>query len=264
MANRMTELDLNSPCGSFVARMIEPSDGMLAPDPVLLLTFAADRASSLTVEPYSIAAAHILGHGHRAASFDLPNHGDRIDDHGSGIDGFRDALLAGRDPFAMFVGDASALIDRCVTEGLARPGRIVVSGTSRGGYMALRLLAADQRVAAAAAYAPVTDWRQLAEFADHRDRSVVAALDLCEYTEEMAGKAVYVAIGSDDHRVSTDHCRSLAEALAGASSGPNAIRSKMECHFTDDEGHSLGAEWHRRGAVFLLDAMSRLRGAELG
>src|SRR5690606_36297904 len=132
-------------------------------NPALFFAFALDRNTTLTKRPYCLAAEYFLENGHRAASFDLPSHGDRVGAQRSGIDGFRDAFVAGNDVFAGFVAEGKAVIDECIKRGIATPGRIAVGGTSRGGYMSLRLLAGDDRIVAGAGFAPVTDWRDLRE-----------------------------------------------------------------------------------------------------
>jgi len=76
-------------------RLISPAAERLAKEPLLLLSFAADRATSLAVEPYNLTAKSFLKHGHRVASFDLPNHGTRVNKYGEGIVGFRNAFVDG-------------------------------------------------------------------------------------------------------------------------------------------------------------------------
>ncbi len=98
-------------------------------------------------------------------SFDYTGHGERIDHFGAGIHALRNTLVEGGvNPFAVFAADAAAVIDTCLRREVAALGRIAVSGTSRGGYLALYLLAHEARVTAAAGFAPVTDWRVLSEF----------------------------------------------------------------------------------------------------
>ena len=237
---------------TFAVRVLSPPADKLAKDPALLLTFAMDRVTSLEKRPYSLAAEYFVAQGHRAASFDLPNHGERIDHHGEGIEGMHNAFVAGDDPFAMFVADGKAAIDECVKRGLARPARIAVAGTSRGGYMALRLLAADGRIAAGAGFAPVTDWCELREFAADRDRADVAQLRLVNFIPGMLGKRVFIAIGKMDTRVSTQRCQEFADKLTATSARAGHASELVEFHLTDDPGHSCSEEWRNRGQVALL------------
>ncbi|HJN16066.1 MAG TPA: prolyl oligopeptidase family serine peptidase [Armatimonadota bacterium] len=244
-----------------MAKILSPPDEDLAEAPALLLTFAADQDTSLLTIPYCLPAQHFLAHGHRAVSFTLPSHGTRVDAFGEGIAGWRNAFMAGEDPFSTFVAEARALIDECMRRGWVRPGRIAVSGTSRGGYVALRLLAADPRIAAGAGFAPVTDWRDLTEFSADREREDVAGLRLSQMAADMADRDVFAAIGRNDDRVSTLSCRTFIEHLrrlgATTSDGSDRVRYVE----TDDEGHSLADRWYAEGAEFLLRAATRTDGS---
>ena len=234
----------------FVVSLLSPVHGRLARDPALLLTFAAGREGSLFNAPYKHTAEAFLEAGHRALSFDFVGHGERIDRFGPGIDGLRNSLvLGGVDPFSVFAEDARAVIDTCVGRGLVRPGRIAASGTSRGGYLALYLLAHEPRVAAVAGFAPVTDWRVLAEFKDDIERPEVIALAMSRCAAQMAGRSVFLTIGRNDLRVGTDTCTALHEILAAAG-------TEVEFALTDDPGHQMGMAGYERGAAWLLERIS--------
>ena len=169
--------------------LAEPKE--LSNRPALLLNFAADRTTTLQSEPYSITPRMFLDAGHRVASFDLPCHGDReVSGEPRGIAGFCAEWRRGTDVFAGFVDEGRAVIDALIERKLGEPGGIFVSGTSRGGYCALRLMAADERIKAAAAFSPVTDWRVLREFAEVKEASEIADLALPRFAGALAGRAV--------------------------------------------------------------------------
>lgn len=236
------------------ARLLSPAPTRLSPRPLLLLNLCADRTTALTVEPYNLGVRLFLERGHRALSFDLPNHGPRADAFGEGIQGWRNAWVAGEDRFAQAVEEASAVIGRCLERGHAEAGRVVVYGISRGGYLALRLLAADARVAAAAAIAPVTDWRDLSEFAAEKERAELAELRLARYVGALAGKPIFLAIGNADERVSTLSCCRFFHELqeANAAQGHTAAPVEFHCAPMSKAGHVVDDLWRRRGAEFLL------------
>ena len=233
-------------------RVISPPAEKLAKKPLLLLSFAMDRNTSLGVEPYNLTAKYFLEHGHRVASFDLPNHGSRVNQYGEAITGMRNAFVAAQDPFSRFVEEGKAVTDRCIANGLAEPGRIAVCGTSRAGYLALRLLAADKRIAAAAVYAPVTDWRALTEFAADQKRADVAALNLSNFADALAGKPLYMVMGNHDARVSTESCCRFYLDLAAANARHNFDNAHLNFQVQDTPGHSSQVSWSVAGAEFLL------------
>ncbi len=237
-----------------VSRLLSPPRERLAAKPLLLVNIGGVREDSLTVSPYNLAVKRFLARGHRALGFDLPNHGPRVDTHGEGIAGWRNAWVAGEDRFAQFVEEASAALDRCIELGVAEPGRVVVYGISRGGYMAVRLLAADSRVASAAAIAPVTDWRDLTEFSADRGRDDVAVLRLSRYASAIAGRRVFVVIGNSDKRVSTvSCCRFIAELMdANLRQGHDGSQVEFHCSAMAETGHVVDDSWRGLGADFLL------------
>jgi len=231
-----------------------PAPGQLATRPMLLLYFSADRMASLPDGRYGAPGRIFLEAGHRVASFDLPAHGDRVDGLGGGIAGLAARISVGQDPFADFVADGRAVIDECIRRGIAEAGRIVVAGVSRGGYCALRLAAADERIAAVAALAPVTDWRVVDEFAVLKDRPGVAALSLEHFAGQLAGRRIYLAIGNHDLRTGSDVCTRFVLTLMEAERRRGAGRSSVRFHLVDDSrGHALAARWREEGAKFLLE-----------
>jgi pimeloyl-ACP methyl ester carboxylesterase len=236
------------------ARLASPPAARMAPKPLLLLSLCSDRETALTVAPFSIGAEAFLARGHRAVGLDLPDHGERVGAYGEGIRAWRNAWVDGHDRFRMFLEEAGALIGHCLQAGLAEPGRVVVYGISRGGYLALRLLAEDQRVAGAAAIAPVTDWRNLDEFSADRDRKDLEATSLSHQADALAGKRVFLVIGTSDHRVSTRSCCRFFVDLLEASARRNLLSPPVEFHCVGmaEPGHAVDDSWRRRGAEFLI------------
>lgn len=241
--------------------LAEPGKDFLADNPALLLNFSSSVEQSIDGPEYRVPGHAFIEAGHRVLSFDLPNHGDRINRFGEGIPGMRDAFLAGEDPFALFAEDGAAAIDICLEKGLASAGRIAVCGTSRGGYCALRLAAAEPRIAAAAGLAPVTDWRHLREFDSVKDEAAIAGLALVNWAPSLAGRPVFLAIGNQDRRVSTFACMGLARRLLALEEPNIQIASSVELHILPSEkdhhvkGHRLETEWRMAGGRFLLRSL---------
>lgn len=234
-------------------RLLEPR--RLSSQPLLLLNFATDRHQSLEDPLYGAPVRMFLAKGHRALSFDVPAHGERIDRHGQGIHGLCAAFLAGDDPFVRFVGDGRAVIDECIRRGWTEPGRVVVCGNSRSAYQALRLAAADNRIGAVAGLAPVTDWRFLSEFAAVKDRPEVAALALDQFADQLAGRRIYLAIGNGDRRVGSEACARLVAAIYAYEASHPPAHYGLKAVFADDSpAHTLADRWSDEATTFLMTA----------
>lgn len=260
-ANDYEPVDVSLQVGSrtIVARIISPAPADLAEDPALLLHFTGPKEQSLYEDSYAVTTRQFLDAGHRVASFDLPSHGTRVDHFGESLTGFCNAFVAGQDPFLMFNEEAIALINHCIAQGLVRPERIVACGTSRAGYMSLRLMAAEPRIAAVAAIAPVTDWRVLTEFDQAAGRPDVAALHLANFAEGMVGRPVYMVIGNHDARVSTVACCELFGELVRANERRGYDDSLITFQVLEEVGHFSPESWHRQGGSFLLEQMAAQR-----
>lgn len=247
------EFSVVRPYGSLVVEVQTSKDQPLASDPLVLLNFSADRKSSMVDGKHGSIVKPFLDQGHRVVSFDIPCHGDRVDDSGSGIAGMSASVAANKNPFDLFVEDAKIVIDELIKRGLARSGRIVVCGVSRSGYCAIRLIAADDRVAAAAALAPVTDWRALKEFYPIKDDPRVEKLALTNFADQLAGKRIYTAIGNADSRVGTDNCTRFILAVNEAEAKKGIKTSALRYLMVDDSAdHSLNPTWRKEGIQFLL------------
>jgi dienelactone hydrolase len=252
-----SEFTVETERGPLNCALASPPAGELATDPALLLTFGGARQGVLDGDSSFAPALHFVRAGHRALSFDLPNHGDFVDDYGQSIDGICAAFVAGDDPFARFVANGKAAIDACLETGLAHPGRLFVCGGSRGGYCALRLAAEEKRIDGVADLAPVTDWRILKEFVSVKEREDVAGLALYNWAGELAGRPVYLAIGNHDHRVGTHACVELALRIFEREKPVEEGASTVEIHVAQAKGHALPEQWETEAARFLLRLLDK-------
>ena len=252
---RHSEFDISVNGRTLPCLLAEPDPVTAVDDPALLFCLSGPRKKAIGENPYSDSVDRFVRSGYRAVSIDLPCHGDRAStEEPTGLAGMCAAVLAGEDPFAMFVEDAMACTDECIRRGYARSGRIYVYGTSRGGYCGLRLAAADRRVAAVVAIAPVTDWRRLHEFAPAGDAPEVAALALQHWAHALAGRSVYLVIGNRDNRVGTECCARFAFSLFETEAQLGRQTSAVHLYIDSQAvGHRVSDVWRRRGDEFLLD-----------
>lgn len=246
----ITEATITTSAGPLTYWLHRPVDTPVAAQ-ALLLTFSSTRQAAFYETPYDIPARVFAAAGHAVASFDLPNHGEQVNAFGQGIDGFCAAFGAGTDPFVQFIDQGRAVIDACLAQGVGQGG-LVACGVSRAAYCALRLAAAEPRIQAVSGLAPVIDWRALREFAQVREQPAVAALTLDHYATHLAGRAIFLAIGNADLRVSSAACLRFGARLLELEEAASRQNSAVELHLVNAPGHSLDEQWRATGAEFLL------------
>jgi alpha-beta hydrolase superfamily lysophospholipase len=247
---QISEFTIAGAHGPLTCSLAQP-DGPIRPG--LLLTLGMSRQSALTEHPHNLSARLFLAAGYQVLSFDLPCHGSRVGFWGAGLDGMASAIAGGADPFEELVADGRAVLDHCISHGIGGGGKVLTIGVSRAGYCALRLAAADRRIAGVAGLAPVTDWRRLTEFTAIAERTETAALALDHWAAEFVGRPVFLAIGNADERVGTDCCARFALELFCAEARRGIRRSHASFHIVSAEGHALPDEWRSAGATFLLE-----------
>ncbi len=183
---------------------------------------------------------------------DPPCHGyDHKEGEPAALMGWAHRVKAGQDLMEPFVKRCSAVLDHLIAEGYTDPNRVAASGTSRGGFCALHFAAGEPRVRAVTGVAPVTNPLALAEFKGVTDEQA-KSINIDRLTDRLAGRIVWLSIGNDDARVSTDDCVRLArnivtttrrlkpemkvvpvELLIGPSEGHRAVDDAylLEAHF---------------------------------
>lgn len=226
------------------AIIASPPKDELDPNPVLLLTIGG--ASTHFVPPNQQPAEYFWTRGHRVVSFSTAT-------MPGSLETLRDMVLNGPDPFETFIEEARAVLKYCVDQGWAKPDRIVVTGISRFAYLAFRLMAADPTLNIGGGFAPVTDWRDLSEFAPAKDQAQIANLRLSLYADKLAGKKIYMAIGSHDERVSTWSCCQFFLDLNAANQKRGLDRTYVDLYVTPDPDHYCTDQWIERGMEILLN-----------
>ena len=217
-----------------------------------LFVFAGSMEDSLTHPIYSSCCSRLMEHGFRCVSLDLPDHGREIRaGEPQGLKGWSDRVRQREDPMAGFVSRAREVLDALIEEGLSDPGRILASGTSRGGFAAMHLGAADSRVRAVAAFAPVTDLAALREFQDLQDDPLTRSLALAAKAEKLAARDLWIIIGHQDERVGTGAAMELVLAVSRAAASLRT-GTEVQLHVEPAEGHRVPEGGYRRAAKWLL------------
>lgn len=185
-------------------------------------------------------------------SIDLPAHVPDIrPGQRSGLAGWRERIDHGDTLVPAITTRLSQVLDELIARGLTDPRRIAAIGTSRGGFIALHFAAADLRVQAVAAFAPVTDLAALTEFKGAENAPLVRSLALGLQVKALAGRAVWLAIGDRDTRVGTDLTIQFARQLTAASLASQQP-ALVELHvLAEPRGHSLPIGTAENSAAWL-------------
>lgn len=249
-------------------RLLQTSDGVrfgvvgekkAKPAPTLF-NFATTPEATLKPPAYGKIGALLAKDGWLHVALDVPCHGaDRKDGEPAELNGWRKRLEQGDDLTGTFARKASAVLDHLIKEGYADPQRIAVCGTSRGGFMALHWAAAEPRVGAVVAFAPVTDLPTLREFHGLEKHAGTNGQALIGRASKLAGRPIWVCIGNNDERVGTDHLiaftrKVVAESLAQKK--PAAV----ELRVTATLGHRIHDTAHEEAALWIAGLWSKERG----
>ncbi|OHB58908.1 MAG: hypothetical protein A2Y12_17665 [Planctomycetes bacterium GWF2_42_9] len=242
------------------AMIASPAAKDLHPDPVLLLSIGGQDTH--LIPPNDQPAKYFWERGHRVVSFKIPFEvvaqdalkiGTAARIYNIAIETLCDRIISDIDPFTDFIEDAKAVIKTCIDRKWARPGRIVVTGISRFGYLAFRLMASDNQLNIGGGFAPVTDWSELIEFKEQKHLKKVTDLKISLFTEKLTGKKIYMAIGNHDDRVSTLKCCQFFLDLNQENEKLGFDRSYVDFLCTPDPQHTLSDECYTKGLEILLN-----------
>lgn len=222
-----------------------------APAPTLF-NFATTIEPTLGSPDYCKVASVLAAHGYVCVALDLPCH------PGGGLAGWAEAIKKGEPIIPDFVSKVSQALDYLTQEGYTDPRRVAAAGTSRGGFIAMQVAAADPRIKCAVGFAPVTDLTDLTEFADQKQNPAATSLALMNAVDRLAGRSVWIAIGNNDARVNTDSAIAFARRLVAASAAKTDAPAKpidVELRVMPWPGHGAGPGAHEEAAAWLMARM---------
>lgn len=223
------------------------------PAPTLFI-FAGTIKDSLDKVYYRQSGNQLAKQGYLCVTVELPCHGQELrSGEPNGIEGWRFRIEKGEDPIAEMTARFTKVLDELIETKLTDPEKIAACGTSRGGYAAAHFAAADPRVKAVAAFAPLTDLLVLEEFKLLEKRELADRLALRHLADKLAGRAVWLIIGDQDDRVSTDESIVFCRAVTAASLKQNKpalvdlhVVSEPQGHTTPAGAAELAAPWIAR------------------
>ena len=229
--------------------------GEKPPKPVpTLFIFALDAQTTLTSADFNRIGAALRREGFLCVSLDAPCHGaDNAEQQENALVGWRMRVERGEAFIEAFTSRCTAVLDHLASEGWTDPERVAAAGTSRGGFLALHFAAAEPRVRAAAAFAPVTRLRALGEFDGVKNPDAADALSLVNVSPKLTDKHIVLYIGENDRRVGTEHAIQFARTLPA-----------LELHVTKTEGHRVLPIAHTEAAEFIAERLSAPRVQDVG
>lgn len=212
-----------------------------SPAPTLFV-FGADMRNSLLNDDVNRLGHLLSTRGYLCVSLDIPCHGTdtRPGEKSGDLAEWKNRVINGENIAAQFASQVSQVLDYLIAEKYTDPSEVAVSGTSRGGFAAFHCAAADERFKQVVAFAPVTHLAALAEFAGAEDHELVKALNPIHVAPRLVGRPIWIVIGNDDQRVSTNDCLLLAQEIVKLSKGKrNPI--PLEIRLVGTIGHRLHA-----------------------
>jgi alpha-beta hydrolase superfamily lysophospholipase len=236
------------------------------PAPTLFMLGAAAQ-QSVELESFNTLGHILAREGYLSVGIDAPGHGEDVrPGEPTGLSAWRARLEKGEDPVTIFKERFTAVLDYLVKSGYSDPQRIVVSGSSRGGFLALHAAAGEPRVRATIVFAPVTDLLAVREFKGMGNASAAAHLDVMTLTGKLAARPLWLSISYNDERVGTRHAIDFALRMMELS---REYRKPMNGLWSDDEvklilspargaeGHSTFEAAHEEAAAWLLRRLAK-------
>ena len=196
--------------------------------------------------------------GFRTISLDLPCHGSKITaGESEGLQGWSDRFQKGDDPVNEILQELKLVVDELQNTGLLNNKLTVISGTSRGGFLALCALANDHRLNYGIAFAPVTNLLYLKEFISVSRSALCDLYDLHQKSAILALRKIYLTIGNCDDRVSTSSVIELTSKIINSARNQN-IQPQVELHLNSIAGHTTQVDGHDRAFEWLKNEMLKI------
>ena len=228
--------------------------GSKGPTPApTLLVIANDIQTSLTSEDYNRIGKLLATKGFLCVALDAPCHGRDAQpgEPANSLAGWRVRTEKGDAWLPTFTGRVRDVIAYLVKERYTDPQRLAVAGTSRGGFLACHVAAAEPRFRAVIAFAPVTELMLLNEFHGTAKVEAAKALDLSHVASKLAARSLWLCIGNHDDRVGTDAAIAFTRKVVGANS--TKTTADVMLIVTPTVGHSIHKTAHQEAAAWLLE-----------
>jgi dienelactone hydrolase len=193
--------------------------------------------------------------GYLCVALDLPCHGlDKRHDEPFGLEGWRYRIDHNEPVIAEFTDRVSDVLSCLIDEGYTDCEKVAVCGTSRGGFLAAHVAAADSRIKCVAMFAPVVDIAMLQEFKNFKPRDVIPSAALVNVNDKLVGRDIWIVIGDQDTRVDTDSVIAFARAVSRVS----GEKSRIELHvMPEPRGHTVPERSAQHAAAWIINLLGQ-------
>ncbi|MBB73669.1 MAG: hypothetical protein CMJ75_04040 [Planctomycetaceae bacterium] len=224
-----------------------------------LFVFAAAIADMNRQRIYSQAGEHLARDGWLYVTLDPPCHGaSQRPGEPAHLVGWAHRVKQGQDLIGPFVKRCRQVLEFLITEGYSDPASFAACGTSRGGFCALHLAAAEPRIRVVTAISPVTNLLALREFKGVEPR-LVQELNVANLAQKLGTRPLWLSIGAKDQRVSTADCTNAARQLKAASLRRQAGNqaATVDLVIAPVDGHRAIPHAYKLAAQFIQQQMVR-------
>jgi len=237
-----------------------------SPSPTVCL-FSMNISYALESDFYTKFRRPLRNSGHLFVSLDLPGHGadqkegDRpevpnTNGAKSALYGWRLRMERGDSVIPAFTAKVSSVLDYLIAENYTDPRRVVAAGSSRGAFVAAHFAAADPRVKCVVCLSPVTNLPAVYEFKGMENDPIVNSLALVNIADKLVGRPIWVSIGNNDQRVSTDEAIAFTRKLVELSTTRGKVPN-VELLVYSAEGHHCTPESLAQAAKWVKSALGK-------
>ena len=145
-------------------------------------------------------------------------------------------VRAGTDGFAGMERRVRAAVRESLERDYARPGKVVVMGSSRHAFAILHSMANNPDVSAAVAHQPIVWWPRMEEFAGMEADPIVNRHSLYDWPARFVPRPLLIQTGYADQRVGQDRLEALIKPLSEAYRS-HSLESRFTHELMDMPGH---------------------------
>ncbi len=228
-----------------------------SPAPTVFV-FALDRKTSLEKSSFNRSAMILRNtRGFLCVSLDMPAHGEDIrPGEKGGLPGWRSRLEKNENIVADFATRFGQVLDYLIREGYTDRERVAVIGISRGGFMALHLMAANPGIKAVAAIAPAMDLSRVVGFEGLDRHPLTQSLVLSQFAARPnLQKPIWITVGNHDTKVGTALCMDFVGKVAAAAPEGTVLRA-IELHVVPGDDHRQPPGTHDKAAAWLDEQLA--------